>query len=128
MARKKLRLLVVFAVLLGLAVCGLAGGTFYALRLPEHTGDQDTIILGQNRLVPGAPGALPGGPGGVGMTSPGAGLSDPFVYTGAGFLTGMAPPPAFCSCAGRWRPRPVPGCRYCAASPAASATTWPLMR
>jgi uncharacterized protein YfaS (alpha-2-macroglobulin family) len=59
MARKKeIRILALVAALLALAVCALAGGTYYALRLPEEMGDQDTYILGQSRLVPGAPGAV----------------------------------------------------------------------
>lgn len=59
MARKKsIQVLASIAVLLALTICGLAGGTFYALRLPEEMGDQDTFVLGQSRLVPGAPAAV----------------------------------------------------------------------
>ena len=58
MARKKsIQVLASIAVLLALTICGLAGSTFYALRLPEEMGDQDTFVLGQSRLVPGAPAA-----------------------------------------------------------------------
>ncbi len=58
MFRKKIRFLALVAALIALTVCGLAGGTFYALRLPDETGDQDTYLLGQSRLVPGAPAAV----------------------------------------------------------------------
>ncbi|MGD8791594.1 MAG: MG2 domain-containing protein, partial [Anaerolineae bacterium] len=49
---------ITLAALLLLTLCGLAGSTLYALRLPETIGEQDTLILGQSHLVPGAPGAL----------------------------------------------------------------------
>jgi uncharacterized protein YfaS (alpha-2-macroglobulin family) len=56
--KTKLWLVVALAALLACATCGLIGGTLYALRLPEHIGEQDTLILGQSHLIPGAPGAL----------------------------------------------------------------------
>ncbi len=46
------------ATLIICTVCGLVGGTIYALRLPQYASEQDTLILGQSRLIPGAPGAL----------------------------------------------------------------------
>ena len=46
------------AVLLTCVTCGLVGGTLYAIQIPENISDQDTLILGQSRLIPGAPGAL----------------------------------------------------------------------
>jgi 5-hydroxyisourate hydrolase-like protein (transthyretin family) len=39
-------------------ICGLVSGTIYALRLPEYASEQDTLILGQSQLIPGAPSAL----------------------------------------------------------------------
>ncbi|MEJ2209625.1 MAG: MG2 domain-containing protein, partial [Anaerolineae bacterium] len=48
----------IIATLLALTLCGLLAATVYALRLPEAVGEQDTLILGGSRLVPGAPGAL----------------------------------------------------------------------
>jgi uncharacterized protein YfaS (alpha-2-macroglobulin family) len=56
--RSKALAIVVAAILITLTVCGLAGGTIYAVRLPEHTSEQDTVILGQGQLIPGAPGVL----------------------------------------------------------------------
>jgi len=52
------RILVTVAALLVLTLCGLLVATVYALRLPETIGEQNTLILGQSHLVPGAPGAL----------------------------------------------------------------------
>jgi 5-hydroxyisourate hydrolase-like protein (transthyretin family) len=56
--KAKLWITVALAALLIITTCGLLGGTIYALRLPERISDQDTFILGQSRLIPGAPGAL----------------------------------------------------------------------
>ena len=56
--KAKNRSLVILAVLLALTACGLIAGTIYALRLPDQIAEQDTIILGQSRLIPGAPGVL----------------------------------------------------------------------
>jgi 5-hydroxyisourate hydrolase-like protein (transthyretin family) len=52
------RIVVTLVALLALALCGLLAGTIYALRLPDTIGEQNTLILGQSELVPGAPGAL----------------------------------------------------------------------
>jgi uncharacterized protein YfaS (alpha-2-macroglobulin family) len=51
-------IVVALGALMICTVCGLVAGIVYAIRLPEHISDQDTIILGQSRLIPGAPGAL----------------------------------------------------------------------
>jgi hypothetical protein len=56
--RAKTRILVALTVLVALAICALAAGTLYALRLPEQISEQNTRILGQSRLIPGAPGLL----------------------------------------------------------------------
>ncbi len=45
-------------VVLALLASGLIATTIYALRLPEHLGEQDTFIRGQSQLIPGAPGVL----------------------------------------------------------------------
>ncbi|MGD8598068.1 MAG: MG2 domain-containing protein, partial [Anaerolineae bacterium] len=50
-------------IILGLAAvvvlaCILTGVLIYAVRLPEAISEQDTLILGQSRLIPGAPGLL----------------------------------------------------------------------
>ncbi|HFD40715.1 MAG TPA: hypothetical protein ENJ31_12810, partial [Anaerolineae bacterium] len=50
--------LIILAALLALFLGGALGGILYAARLPEHLGEQETLILGQSRLIPGAPGAL----------------------------------------------------------------------
>ncbi len=54
----KIRTLIIVAALLACTICGLVATTIYALRLPEQIGEQDTQILGQSHLIPGAPGVL----------------------------------------------------------------------
>ena len=44
------------AIVLALLTLGLIATTIYALRLPEHLSEQDTFIVGQSQLIPGAPG------------------------------------------------------------------------
>ena len=56
--RAKTWTFIVGVALLICALCGLIGGTIYAIRLPEQIGEQDTLILGQSQLIPGAPGVL----------------------------------------------------------------------
>ena len=56
--KAKITVIIALATLLTLTICGLVGGTIYAIRLPEHLSEQDTLILGQSRLIPGAPGVL----------------------------------------------------------------------
>jgi hypothetical protein len=56
--RTKLWIAGALAALLIVTACGLLVATIYAYRLPEHMSEQDTVILGQSRLIPGAPGAL----------------------------------------------------------------------
>lgn len=56
--KTRIWILVVLAALLTVALCGLAGGIVYAIRLPENLSEQDTLILGQSQLIPGAPGVL----------------------------------------------------------------------
>jgi len=51
-------IVVVLAALLAITICGLVSGTIYAFRLPENLSEQDTLILGQSHLIPGAPGAV----------------------------------------------------------------------
>jgi uncharacterized protein YfaS (alpha-2-macroglobulin family) len=59
MSRKsKTVLIVALVAVLALTTCGLIGGTIYAFRLPDKIAEQDTVILGQSRLIPGAPGVL----------------------------------------------------------------------
>jgi uncharacterized protein YfaS (alpha-2-macroglobulin family) len=43
------------AALLALTTCGVIGSIIYAVRLPENISEQDTLILGQSQLIPGAP-------------------------------------------------------------------------
>ena len=46
-------------VLLGLAVMGgLLGITIYYVNLPDHLSQHETIVLGQQRLIPGTQAAL----------------------------------------------------------------------
>ncbi len=52
------RIVAGLVVVLALIAAGLIATTVYALRLPEHLSEQDTFILGQSQLIPGAPGAL----------------------------------------------------------------------
>ncbi len=52
------RVLLAVAALLALIACGLFAATIHILRLPETLSDQDTLILGASRLIPGAPGLL----------------------------------------------------------------------
>ncbi len=52
------RVLLAVAALLALIACGLFAATIQILRLPETLSDQDTLILGASRLIPGAPGVL----------------------------------------------------------------------
>ncbi|MBN1660108.1 MAG: hypothetical protein JXA93_17030 [Anaerolineae bacterium] len=56
--RSRRPLYLALALLLVVAMCALAGGVIYALRLPDNLGDQETLIVGQSRLEPGAPGTL----------------------------------------------------------------------
>jgi uncharacterized protein YfaS (alpha-2-macroglobulin family) len=56
--KAKQRSLVILAVVLALTACGLIGGTIHAFRLPDQITEQDTVLLGQSRLMPGAPGIL----------------------------------------------------------------------
>ncbi|MFC2037054.1 MG2 domain-containing protein, partial [Chloroflexota bacterium] len=58
MSDKAKILVAVSLAVLTLITCGLVGGTIYAFRLPESVSEQDTLILGQSRLIPGAPGVL----------------------------------------------------------------------
>jgi hypothetical protein len=59
MSRKaKFSIVIALVCLLTLIVCGLSGGILYAIRLPEHVSEQDTLVLGQSQLIPGAPGVL----------------------------------------------------------------------
>jgi hypothetical protein len=59
MSRKKqVWIVATLAALIICTVCGLVGGTIYALRLPQYASEQDTLILGQSSMIPGAPGAL----------------------------------------------------------------------
>jgi hypothetical protein len=59
MSRKsKARLVVALAALVVLTTAGLLSAAVYAARLPEHVSEQDTVILGQSRLIPGAPAVL----------------------------------------------------------------------
>lgn len=51
-------IILVLALVLAVGASALVGGIVYALRLPEHLSEQDTLILGQSRLIPGAPGVL----------------------------------------------------------------------
>jgi 5-hydroxyisourate hydrolase-like protein (transthyretin family) len=56
MSRKaKVWSIIILATLLSCSLCTLVGGTIYAIRLPENLGEQDTLILGQSQLIPGAP-------------------------------------------------------------------------
>ncbi|HER34409.1 MAG TPA: hypothetical protein ENO19_02950, partial [Halothiobacillaceae bacterium] len=57
-SRTRRSLFLALAALLVVTVCALAGGVIYALRLPDNLGDQETLIVGQSRLEPGAPGTL----------------------------------------------------------------------
>lgn len=54
----KIWTIIALAALLTCTVCGLVGGTIYAIRLPDNISEQDTLILGQSHLIPGAPGSL----------------------------------------------------------------------
>ena len=56
--KAKIWSLIILTALTTFSVCGLIGGVLYAIRLPEQIGEQDTLILGQSRLIPGAPGLL----------------------------------------------------------------------
>ena len=56
--RNKIWSIVILATLLSCTLCALVGGAIYAIRLPENLGEQDTLILGQSRLIPGAPGVV----------------------------------------------------------------------
>jgi len=56
--RAKMLSLIILTAVTVLSICGLIGGVLYAIRLPEQIGEQDTLILGQSRLIPGAPGLL----------------------------------------------------------------------
>ena len=59
MSRKTRTLAVAtFVALLVCTLCGLVAGTIYAVRLPDVIGEQDTLLLGQSHLIPGAPGVL----------------------------------------------------------------------
>ncbi|HSR32984.1 MAG TPA: MG2 domain-containing protein, partial [Anaerolineae bacterium] len=50
--------IIILATLLSCTLCALIGVTIYAIRLPENLGEQDTMILGQSQLIPGAPGVV----------------------------------------------------------------------
>jgi uncharacterized protein YfaS (alpha-2-macroglobulin family) len=56
--KAKALIVIALATLLTLSACGILGGTIYAFRLPENISEQDTLILGQSQLIPGAPGVL----------------------------------------------------------------------
>ena len=59
MSRKaQIRMAIALIAVAALTTAGLISGLIYAVRLPEHISEQDTIILGQGRLLPGAPGVL----------------------------------------------------------------------
>ncbi len=55
---KAQRSVIILAILLALLTCGLVAGAVYAIRLPQEISEQDTLILGQSQLIPGAPGVL----------------------------------------------------------------------
>ena len=57
-SKVKVSIVVAVAALLAASICGLVGSTIYAIRLPEQIGGQDTLILGQSHLIPGAPGTI----------------------------------------------------------------------
>ena len=57
-SRPKGRIAAGLAIVLALLALGLIATTIYALRLPEHLSEQDTFIVGQSQLIPGAPGVL----------------------------------------------------------------------
>ena len=57
-SKVKVSIVVAVAALLAASICGLVGSTIYAIRLPEQIGGQDTLILGQSHLIPGAPGMI----------------------------------------------------------------------
>jgi uncharacterized protein YfaS (alpha-2-macroglobulin family) len=56
--KAKIWSLTILAALTIVSLCGLAGGIIYAIRLPEQISEQDTLIMGQSHLIPGAPGTL----------------------------------------------------------------------
>jgi 5-hydroxyisourate hydrolase-like protein (transthyretin family) len=56
--RAKVWSIIILVTLLSCALCALVGGTIYAIRLPENLGEQDTLILAQSQLIPGAPGVV----------------------------------------------------------------------
>jgi hypothetical protein len=56
--KARISAVVAFVALLACTLCGLVAGTIYAVRLPEAIGEQDTLLLGQSHLIPGAPGVL----------------------------------------------------------------------
>ena len=57
MSRKTILTISLIAVLL-VGVAGLIAATLYVSRLPERLSQHETILLGQNRLVPGSQAAL----------------------------------------------------------------------
>jgi hypothetical protein len=56
--RAKVLVAISLAALLTLTTCSLIGSTIYAFRLPQNLSEQDTLILGQSQLIPGAPGVI----------------------------------------------------------------------
>ncbi|MGD2206176.1 MAG: alpha-2-macroglobulin family protein, partial [Anaerolineae bacterium] len=57
-SKTKTAIVIALAVLLICTTCSLVGGIIYAIRLPQNLSEQDTLILGQSQLIPGAPGVL----------------------------------------------------------------------
>ncbi|MGQ9598296.1 MAG: MG2 domain-containing protein [Anaerolineae bacterium] len=56
--RKPWMAALIFIALIVLISCGLVSSLWYALRLPQKMGTQETFVLGSSLLIPGAPGAL----------------------------------------------------------------------
>ncbi len=58
MSQKAKTLSIILTILLACSLCGLVGVTIYALRLPDEISEQDTLLLGQSQLIPGATATL----------------------------------------------------------------------
>jgi uncharacterized protein YfaS (alpha-2-macroglobulin family) len=56
--RARVLIIAVIAAVLICTACSLIGGLIYAFRLPDNLGEQETLILGQSQLLPGAPGVI----------------------------------------------------------------------